>query len=106
MKLAALKDGRYIEMGNTGLMLNIITPLQKFSKGGTTLSDVIRQRFQDLFERELSKKTLLEVEDYFTKKKEVIEISCRYLNLKRTRQSSKTYLFAFEMYSSQLNQRE
>ena len=27
-----LKDGRTIEMGNTGLMLNIITPLQKFSK--------------------------------------------------------------------------
>ena len=35
-------------MGNTGLRLNIITPLQKFSKGGTTTSDVIRQRYVGL----------------------------------------------------------
>ncbi|TRY80748.1 hypothetical protein TCAL_09939 [Tigriopus californicus] len=37
-RVASVKDN-YIEMGNTGLMLNIITPLQKFSKGGTNLSE-------------------------------------------------------------------
>jgi hypothetical protein len=57
-------------MGNTGLMLNVITPLQKFSKGGTTISDVVRQRFQDLFEREISQETLAQVENVYTGKKE------------------------------------
>ena len=69
--MATLKDPGVLKIGNTGLMLNIITPLQKFSKGGTTLSDVVRQRYQDLFQKELTHKTLQEVEDYFTKKREV-----------------------------------
>ena len=69
VKLTTVQDG-YIRMGNSGLMLNIITPLQKFSKGGTTISDVLRQRYQDLFGRELTNKTQGGVEDYFTKKKD------------------------------------
>ncbi len=65
-------DGlRYIELGNRGLMLNVITPLQKFSRGGATISDVIRQRFQDVFHREMSNELLIESEEIFTKTKEV-----------------------------------
>ena len=67
--MTSLKDG-YIEMGSTGLMLNVITPLQKFSKGGTTISDVLRQRFEDLFQRTVSTNTLSQVENVYTGKKE------------------------------------
>ncbi len=69
-KVVSVGEDGAIDLGNSGLMLNIITPLQKFSKGGTTISDVIRQRFQDLFQREISSDALKEVEDVFTKKKE------------------------------------
>eukprot|EP00095_Tigriopus_kingsejongensis_P011831 maker-scaffold412_size179788-snap-gene-0.19 protein:Tk11831 transcript:maker-scaffold412_size179788-snap-gene-0.19-mRNA-1 annotation:"reverse transcriptase-like protein" len=70
-RVATVKDN-YIEMGNAGLMLNIITPLQKFSKGGTNLSEVIRQRYFDLNVNgdPLSSKSLTQVEDYYVKKKE------------------------------------
>ncbi len=74
-RVTSLKDGGYIEMGSTGLMLNVITPLQKFSKGGTTISDVVRQRFQDLFQREISENTLTQVENAYTGKKEVIDLN-------------------------------
>ena len=57
-------------MGSSGLMLNVITPLQKFSKGGTTISDVLRQRFEDLFQRTISSHTLTQVENVYTGKKE------------------------------------
>ena len=67
--MTSLKDG-YIEMGSSGLMLNVITPLQKFSKGGTTISDVLRQRFEDLFHRTVSSHTLTQVENVYTGKKE------------------------------------
>ena len=74
-KLETGPDGvRYLEMGNRGLMLNVITPLQKFSKGGATISDVLKQRFQDIFQREMSSELLSKTEDVFTKKKEVSEI--------------------------------
>ena len=68
-QVTSLKDG-YIEMGSSGLMLNVITPLQKFSKGGTTISDVLRQRFEDLFHRTISSHTLTQVENVYTGKKE------------------------------------
>ena len=68
--MTSLKEG-YIEMGSAGLMLNVITPLQKFSKGGTTISDVLRQRFEDLFHRTISSHTLTQVENVYTGKKEV-----------------------------------
>ena len=29
-RVTVVKDGRYIDLGTSGLMLNIITPLQKF----------------------------------------------------------------------------
>lgn len=65
-------DGiRYIELGNRGLMLNVITPLQKFSRGGATISDVLRQRFHDVFQREMSSDLLMKSEEIFTKSKEV-----------------------------------
>ncbi len=65
-------DGlRFIELGNRGLMLNVITPLQKFSRGGATISDVLRQRFQDVFYREISKNLLMKSEEIFTKSKDV-----------------------------------
>ena len=69
-RVTSLKDG-YIEMGSTGLMLNVITPLQKFSKGGTTILDVVRQRFQDLFQTEISQQMLDQLENVYTGKKEV-----------------------------------
>jgi hypothetical protein len=62
---------RILDMGNRGLMLNVITPLQKFSKGGATISDVLKQRFEDIFQREMSTELLQKTEDVFTKKKEV-----------------------------------
>jgi hypothetical protein len=68
-KLAVIKDGCSLELGNGGLMLNIITPLQKFSKGGTTLSDVIQQRYQDLLQRDMSQALLKRIEDVFIGKK-------------------------------------
>ena len=61
---------RYLDMGNRGLMLNVITPLQKFSKGGATISDVLKQRYQDIFQREMSTGLLTKTEEVFTKKKE------------------------------------
>ena len=65
------KGDMVLELGNRGLMLNVITPLQKFSKGGATISDVLKQRFQDIFQREMSTELLQKTEDVFTKKKEV-----------------------------------
>jgi hypothetical protein len=44
---------RVLNMGSRGLMLNVITPLQKFSKGGATISDVLKQRFQGSISRNL-----------------------------------------------------
>lgn len=71
-KLEIGPDGeRILDMGNRGLMLNVITPLQKFSKGGATISDVLKQRFQDVFQREMSTELLQKTEDVFTKRKEV-----------------------------------
>ena len=71
-KLEIGPDGeRILDMGNRGLMLNVITPLQKFSKGGATISDVLKQRFQDVFQREMSTDLLQKTEDVFTKRKEV-----------------------------------
>jgi len=45
-------------------MLNIITPLQK-GKGGTNITDVLGQRFVDLFGLELDQNTLAENEELF-----------------------------------------
>ncbi len=53
-------------------MLNIITPLQKFSKGGITLCDVLKQRFEDLFNLEMSSDMLKQLEEVYTGRKEVI----------------------------------
>ena len=69
-KVTSLRNGN-IELGNLGLMLNIITPLQKFTKGGITLSDVLKQRYQDLYRREMSAELLKEAEDVYIAKKEV-----------------------------------
>jgi hypothetical protein len=71
-KLEKNENGDWcLELGNRGLMLNVITPLQKFSKGGATISDVLKQRFQDIFQREMSTDLLQKTEDVFTKRKEV-----------------------------------
>ena len=51
-KVATVKDSdkddanpgesrKMIELGSNGIMLNVITPLQKFTKGGITLVDVL-----------------------------------------------------------------
>ena len=60
-----------LELGSTGVMLNVITPLQKFTKGGITLVDVLWQRFNDLYQVEMSPKLLAVTEDVFTGKREV-----------------------------------
>lgn len=70
-RVTAVRDKGVVEMGNSGLMLNIITPLQKFSKGGTTISDVLRQRYKDLFGRKISSECLSQTEEVYTKRKEV-----------------------------------
>ena len=79
-KLATLKDSdkietggesnKMIELGSNGVMLNVITPLQKFTKGGITLVDVLWQRFSDMYQLEASPKLLAETEDIFTGKRE------------------------------------
>ena len=46
-RVTVVKESRFIDLGPSGLMLNIITPLQKFSKSGTTLTDVLQQRYRD-----------------------------------------------------------
>ena len=74
-KLATVKDSentdsnegtdRMIELGSNGVMLNVITPLQKYTKGGITLVDVLWQRFNDMYLLEMSPKLLAETEDIF-----------------------------------------
>lgn len=61
-------EGRYIELGPTGLMINIITPLQKFSRGGVTIMDVIQQKYFDLYKRHISATQLKKIEASFTSK--------------------------------------
>ena len=57
-----------MELGTSGLMLNIITPLKKLSKGGTTINDVVQQRYQDLFHRPMTSSLLKIIEESFTRK--------------------------------------
>ena len=57
-----------MELGTSGLMLNIVTPLKKLSKGGTTISDVLQQRYQDLFHKPMTSSLLKMVEESFTRK--------------------------------------
>ena len=66
--IAGIKEGRYLELGTSGLMLNIITPLKKLSKGGTTINDVVQQRYQDLFHRPMTSSLLKIIEESFTRK--------------------------------------
>ena len=60
-----------MELGSSGVMLNVITPLQKFTKGGITLVDVLWQRYYDLYQAEMTPKLLVITEDVFTGKREV-----------------------------------
>lgn len=68
-KVTEIKDGRDLILGPSGLMLNIITPLQKYSKGGTSITDALLQRYLDLFHRPMKEGTLKKVEATFTNKK-------------------------------------
>ena len=70
-RVTSVRDRGIVELGNAGLMLNIITPLLKSIRGGTTINDVLRQRSQDLFDIEFSPDSLAEIEESYTKKKEV-----------------------------------
>ena len=80
-KVATVKDSekddaipgesrKMIELGSNGIMLNVITPLQKFTKGGITLVDVLWQRFSDMYQLEMSPKLLSETEEIFIGKRE------------------------------------
>jgi len=69
-RVADLSDKGYIDLGSEGLMLNIITPLQK-GKGGTNIGDVIGQRFFDLYGLELDEETLKETEELFATRRKV-----------------------------------
>ena len=71
-RVTVVKEGRYLDLGTSGLMLNIITPLQKFSKGGTTITDVIQQRYLDLYGRQMTSSLMKRIEESFTSKK----VSC------------------------------
>ena len=68
-RVTVVKEGRYLDLGTSGLMLNIITPLQKFSKGGTTITDVIQQRYLDLHGRPITSSLMKRIEESFTSKK-------------------------------------
>ena len=68
-RVTVVKEGRYLDLGTSGLMLNIITPLQKFSKGGTTITDVLQQRYQDLQHRPMTTSQMKKIEESFTSKK-------------------------------------
>ena len=73
-----------MELGSSGVMLNVITPLQKFTKGGITLVDVLWQRYYDLYQAEMTPKLLVITEDVFTGKREVsskVEIAQLFLLL-------------------------
>ena len=61
------------------MMLNVITPLQKFTKGGITLVDVLWQRYYDLYQAEMTPKLLVITEDVFTGKREVSSMCDRSL---------------------------
>ena len=80
-KVATVKDSekddaipgesrKMIELGSNGIMLNVITPLQKFTKGGITLVDVLWQRFCDMYQLQMSPKLLSETEEIFIGKRE------------------------------------
>ena len=77
---AGIKEGRYLELGTSGLMLNIITPLKKLSKGGTTINDVVQQRYQDLFHRPMTSSLLKIIEESFTRKE--VKIKSMYITNK------------------------
>ena len=63
-----------MELGSSGVMLNVITPLQKFTSGGITLVDVLWQRYYDLYQAEMTPKLLVITEDVFTGKREVSSV--------------------------------
>jgi len=73
-KVTGIKEGRYLELGSSGLMLNIITPLKKLSKGGTTINDVVQQRYQDLFHRPMTSSLLKVIEESFTRKETKVKL--------------------------------
>jgi hypothetical protein len=58
-------------LGSAGLMINVITPLQNFNQFGTKINDVLRQRYEDLFNRDLGQTAVTEVGDVYFAKKEV-----------------------------------
>ena len=57
-----------LDIGTSGLMLNVITPLQKYLNSGITVVDVLTQRFKDLHQEEISDPLLNEVEAVFNRK--------------------------------------
>jgi hypothetical protein len=73
-RVTVIKEGRCLDLGTSGLMLNIITPLQKFSKGGTTITDVLQQRYLDLFHRPMTEALLKKIEETFTGKKDKVKL--------------------------------
>lgn len=73
-RVTVVKEGRYLDLGTSGLMLNIITPLQKFSKGGTTITDVLQQRYQDLQHRPMTTSLMKKIEESFTSKKTKVKL--------------------------------
>lgn len=73
-QVTTVKDRKYVDLGTTGLMFNIITPLQKFSKGGITLTDVLKQRYQDLQLSPMPSDLAKQIEEYYTNKKDKIRL--------------------------------
>jgi hypothetical protein len=71
-RLAALRDGG-VELGNAGLMLNVVTSLRRPSGcGGATVVDALRQRHRDLFGREIDRAALCKVAKFYTFSNEVV----------------------------------
>ena len=88
--ITGIKEGRYLELGSSGLMLNIITPLKKLSKGGTTINDVVQQRYQDLFHRPMTSSLLKVIEESFTRKEVKFQ---KYINKSMEQNCSDLSLF-------------
>ncbi len=60
----------HVHMGADLLMLNVIQPLLRSgNRAGTTTTDVLKQRYKDLYGRDISRDTLVQVEQIHSNKK-------------------------------------
>lgn len=69
---------KILNMNKSKLMLTVLTPLQRLSKNGVDNHDVIKQRFQDLYKKEIPLNIL---KDLFNKSIDKNNINSNYVKL-------------------------